>query len=153
MKPRRPRRLPPVIVHAALSFDGRVLDAPPAAAEKTSADHHDAPPSRATLAGLLACLNRDFGAQRFDCTGGTVAARWLLAAGLVDEIHVTLHPRIVGGGDSTAFPTLTAARGPGADSLFPGSIPCRLLSLRPGAAGTCFVRYRVEKKTDYASRE
>ena len=149
MKSRSPRRLPPVIVHAALSFDGRVLDVSPAAAENASADQ-DAPPSRAALAGLLARLTRDFGTQRFDCTGGTIAARWLLAARLVDEIHVTLHPRIVGAG----FPTLTAAsRGPGPDALLPASIPCRLLSMQPGADGTCFVRYRVEKKTDNASSE
>ena len=142
-RPRRPRR-PLVIVHAALSFDGRILDRPPAAAaEQEAADAE--PPTREALAHLLDRLARHFRVKRFDCAGGTAAARWLLAAGLVDEIHATLHPQIIGGGDSVRFPTLTAS-GPGLDALFPASIPCRLLAFEPGADGTCFVRYSVEKK-------
>ena len=60
------------------------------------------------LPAMLATLRADYGVRRLVCEGGAQIFRALLAAGLVDELHVTLCPRIFGGDKA---PTLTGVAG------------------------------------------
>ncbi|MBV9658828.1 MAG: dihydrofolate reductase family protein [Verrucomicrobia bacterium] len=130
---------PRVIVCATLSWDGRVLDPP-------GVNHDDAALlDPRLLAGLLTRLARHYPRLRqFTATGGSFAAHALLAAGAVDEIHVRLQPRIVGGPAALTLtgPPPFAFAPAGRDPLFPRSVPCRLLSAKT-TGQTCLLRYRV----------
>ena len=87
------------------------------------------------LAALLATLRADYGVRRLVCEGGAQIFRALLAAGLVDELHVTLCPRIFGGEKA---PTLTGVPG----ACLPASVPLTLWKMEV-IDGECFLRYRV----------
>ncbi len=65
--------------------------------------------------------------------------RALLTGGQVDEIHLTVRPRIDGRRDS---PTLS---GPPTPEFFPRSLACRLLGMET-LDGECFLRYRVLRR-------
>ena len=52
------------------------------------------------LAAMLATLRAEYGVRRLVCEGGAQIFRALLTAGLVDELHVTLCPRIFGYSES-----------------------------------------------------
>ncbi len=66
-------------------------------------------------------------------------SRALLAAGLVDQIHLTIRPRIDGRRDA---PTLS---GPPTPDFFPRSLACRLLRTET-RDGECFLHYRVLRR-------
>ena len=87
------------------------------------------------LVALLATLRADYGVRRLVCEGGAQIFRALLAAGLVDELHVTLCPRIFGGEKA---PTLTGIPG----AFLPASVPLILKKMEV-IEGECFLRYRV----------
>jgi riboflavin-specific deaminase-like protein len=89
------------------------------------------------LAGMLATLRAEYGIKRLVCEGGAQVLRSLLEADLVDELHVTLCPRIFGG---KGAPTLTGV----VERFLPKSVP---LSLRQMDVvdGECFLRYRVRR--------
>jgi 5-amino-6-(5-phosphoribosylamino)uracil reductase len=87
------------------------------------------------LAGMLATLRADYGVKRLVCEGGAQVFRALLSAGLVDEIHLTLAPRIFGG---LKAPTVTGLAG----AFLPKSINARLCSMEV-IEGECFLRYKV----------
>ena len=87
------------------------------------------------LPAMLATLRTDYGVQRLVCEGGAQIFRALLTAGLVDELHVTLCPRIFGG---ERAPTLTGLPG----AFLPASIPLTLKKMEV-IGGECFLRYRV----------
>ena len=87
------------------------------------------------LPALLATLRADYGVQRLVCEGGAQIFRALLAAGLVDELHVTLCPRIFGGAKA---PTITSLPGP----FLPASVPLTLQKMEV-LGDECFLRYRV----------
>ena len=87
------------------------------------------------LAAMLATLRADYGVRRLVCEGGAQIFRALLAAGLVDELHVTLCPRIFGGEKA---PTLTGLPG----AFLPASVPLSLTKMEV-IDGECFLRYRV----------
>lgn len=87
------------------------------------------------LAAMLATLRADYGVKRLVCEGGAQIFRALLTAGLVDELHVTLCPRIFGGEKA---PTLTGLAG----AFLPTSVPLTLKKMEV-IDGECFLRYRV----------
>lgn len=87
------------------------------------------------LASMLAALRADYGVRRLVCEGGAQIFRALLTAGLVDELHVTLCPRIFGG---VKAPTLTGLAG----AFLPASVPLTLKKMEI-IDGECFLRYRV----------
>ena len=89
------------------------------------------------LAAMLATLRADYGVRRLVCEGGAQIFRALLSAGLVDELHVTLCPRVFGG---ERAPTLTGLPG----AFFPASVPLALKKMEV-SGGECFLRYRVAK--------
>jgi riboflavin-specific deaminase-like protein len=90
------------------------------------------------LAGSLAILRTEYRVKRLVCEGGAQIFRALLKEGLVDELHVTLNPRVFGGRDA---PTLTGIAG----DFLPRSTPLRLASMET-IEGECFLRYRVKKR-------
>ena len=100
--------MPPVTLCAAVTVDGKLDD----------------PAPRIVRHGI-------------DCLLDVPQTRALLEAGLVDEIHLRLRPRIDGRRDA---PTLT---GPPTSGFFPRSVSCRLLRMENGAAGECLLHYRV----------
>lgn len=89
------------------------------------------------LAAMLATLRADYRVKRLVCEGGAQIFRALLEAGFVDELHVTLCPRIFGG---AAAPTLTGIAG---ESL-PQSVPLKLAKMEV-IDGECFLRYRLAR--------
>ena len=89
------------------------------------------------LPAMLATLRADYGVKRLVCEGGAQIFRALLTAGLVDELHTTLSPRIFGGEKA---PTLTGLAG----AFLPGSVPLALKKMEV-IGGECFLRYRVRQ--------
>jgi len=110
----------------------------PARTRTTLADRADLwlhESSTVNLPAMLATLRTDYGVKRLVCEGGAQVFRSLLAAGLVDELHVTLAPRIFGG--HTA-PTLTSLAG----DFLSKSVALKLRATGI-VGGECFLRYRV----------
>ena len=95
---------------------------------------HDA--ATVNLAGMLATLRSEYAVKRLVCEGGSQIFRALLSAGLIDELHLTLAPRIFGG---RAAPTLTGMR----EQFLTSSTALRLRSMEV-LAGECFLRFRIE---------
>ena len=87
------------------------------------------------LAEMMRTLRREHGIRRLVCEGGARVFRSLLAAGLVDELHLTIAPRILGGAKA---PTLTGIAG----DFLPHSTRLELREMRV-FDGECFLRYRV----------
>lgn len=90
------------------------------------------------LAVMLATLRAEYGVKRLVCEGGAQVFRSLLTAGLVDELHVTLAPRVFGG---KGAPTLTGIAG----QFLPASVALQLRDMEV-IEGECFLRYRVARK-------
>lgn len=87
------------------------------------------------LAAMLATLRGEYRVKRLVCEGGPRLLRSLLAENLVDELHLTLAPKIFGGRKA---PTLTGVPG----DFLPRSIKCQLVEMQE-IDGECFLRYRV----------
>ena len=94
---------------------------------------HDAP--SVNLTAMMATLRQEYGVKRLVCEGGAQVFRALLEAGLVDELHATLAPRIFGGRDA---PTLTGVAG----DFLPASVELQLREMKV-IDDECFLRYRV----------
>ncbi len=84
---------------------------------------------------LLTTLWREYRVRRLLCEGGSQIFRALLTAGLIDEIHATLCPRIFGG---IGAPTLTGPAG----EFLPKGVPLVLREMKV-RDGECFLRYSV----------
>ena len=82
---------------------------------------------------LLARLRGEHGIRSVLCEGGPTLNSHLLAAGLVDELFLTLDPRLVGGADAL---TLAAGR------QLPGPVRAELMTLLKGDDGL-FFRWRI----------
>lgn len=87
------------------------------------------------LAAMMATLRSEYAVKRMVCEGGAQIFRALLSAKLIDEIHLTLSPRIFGG---RGAPTLTGVM----EAFLPHSINARLRSMEV-VDGECFLRFRV----------
>lgn len=87
------------------------------------------------LAAMLRTLRRKHGVKRLVCEGGARIFRALLEAELVDELHVTICPRVFGG---AIAPTLTGVAGP----FLPQGVSLDLREMDV-IDGECFLRYRV----------
>lgn len=87
------------------------------------------------LRAMLQHLRLFYKCKTLVCEGGAALFRSLLARGLVDELRVTLCPRIFGG---AAAPALTGAPG----DFLPRGIRCKLLKMEV-VDDECFLRYRV----------
>jgi riboflavin-specific deaminase-like protein len=85
---------------------------------------------------LMARLREDHGVRSVLCEGGPTLNSHLLAAGLVDELFLTLHPKLTGGASAL---TIVAGR----DLVEPEEL--RLVSVAEGA-GDLFTRWGVVQK-------
>ena len=88
------------------------------------------------LRSALRILARDYGVRSALCEGGAELFRSLVQAGLVQTLHVTFAPVIIGGADA---PTLL---GPAHSSLLKRSVVLRLEKFSRRASET-FATYRV----------
>jgi riboflavin-specific deaminase-like protein len=84
---------------------------------------------------LLARLRSEHGIRSLVCEGGPTLLSYLLAAGLVDELFLSIAPKLAGGGDE---PTIT--RGP----TLPEPTDTELVWLCE-ADGELFTRWRVRR--------
>jgi riboflavin biosynthesis pyrimidine reductase len=82
----------------------------------------------ADLATALRTLRSEYGVSSIDCEGGPGLNATLIPAGLVDELHLVLAPKLAGGSDP-----LTVYSGP-------GPLDLSLLSLHE-SGGYLFARY------------
>jgi len=87
------------------------------------------------LREVLATLGSVYGVESVVCEGGPSLFRALLTEGLVNEINLTLCPRIFGG---MKAPTLTGLPG----DFLPKSVHCTLAKMEI-VGDECFLRYRV----------
>jgi riboflavin-specific deaminase-like protein len=85
---------------------------------------------------LMARLRHDHGVRSVLCEGGPTLNSHLLAAGLVDELFLTLHPKLTGG---AAALTIVAGR----ELVEPAEL--ELTSVAEGG-GDLFTRWRVVQK-------
>ena len=87
------------------------------------------------LVRLLGILRRDYGRRRLLCEGGPTLNSALTAAGLVDELFLTVAPKLKGG---TSIPTILGDPG-----LPPGHVtPLELQSVYADG-GELYLRYRL----------
>jgi riboflavin-specific deaminase-like protein len=87
------------------------------------------------LSLLMARLREDFAARSILCEGGPTLNSFLLAAGAVDELFLTLHPKLAGG---AAALTIVAGR----DLVEPAEL--ELVSVAEGE-GDLFTRWRITR--------
>jgi riboflavin-specific deaminase-like protein len=85
---------------------------------------------------LMARLREDFGVRSVLCEGGPTLNSYLLAAGLVDELFLTLNPKLAGGASAL---TIVAGR----ELVEPAEL--ELVSVAEGD-GDLFTRWRVVQK-------
>ncbi len=120
----------PIHIFSTLRMPRRTRDR---LASKATLHLHEA--GGVDLARMLATLRQNCGVRRLVCEGGARVLRSLLEADLLDELHVTVCPRIFGGSKA---PTLTGF----ADSYLPRSTSLELCTCEIVDA-ECFLRYRV----------
>ena len=108
----------------AAALDERVQVIRVGAADGVALDAHE----------VLATLRHDWGVQRLVCLGGPRTNAWLIEAGLVDELFITIAPKIQGGADGT---TVVEGQGFSPHAL----VQLELLSVYR-AGGELFLRYR-----------
>lgn len=87
------------------------------------------------LQAMLQVLKEEFGVQSVVCEGGGRLFNALLSANLVDELCLTVCPRVFGGQGGVTL-TGTAA------GWFPSAVSARLMSFEP-IGGECFTRWSL----------
>lgn len=106
--------------------------------EKIAVIHVEPRAKKVNLRRSLQILVRDHGVRSALCEGGGELLRALLKQGLVDTLHITFVPVVMGGANA---PTLL---GPTHSSLLPRSIPLRLQNFRQ-RGDKAFATYRVPR--------
>jgi riboflavin-specific deaminase-like protein len=86
---------------------------------------------------MLRTHHADYKIRRLVCEGGAVLFRSLLAEGLIDELHLTVTPRVFGGSKA---PTLTGLAG----DYLARSTRLRMRECEV-VEGECFLRYTVAR--------
>jgi len=124
------RDFSPVIIYSTTQMPARTRAA---LTGKALVHLHDKP--AVDLKKMLRHLRAHYKVKRLVCEGGPSLFRALLTANLVQEINLTLSPRIFGGSKA---PTLTGLPG----DFFLAAIPCKLLKTET-IGGECYLRYRV----------
>ena len=122
----------PIVIFSTTKMPARTRAA---LAEKADLWLHES--DTVNLPALLATLRAEYRVKRLVCEGGPRLFRALLAENLVDEIHLTLAPRLFGG---LRAPTLTGLPG----AFLPRSTRCTLREMKV-VNDECFLRYRVAK--------
>lgn len=126
------RDFSPVVIYSTARMPRRVQTA---LAGKAALHLH--PGGTVDLEKMLAHLRSCYKVKRLACEGGPSLFRALLAGNLVDEINLTLCPRVFGGGRA---PTLTGLPG----GFLPRPVSCALAAMEV-RDGECFLRYRVSR--------
>ena len=90
------------------------------------------------LRDVLGVLQRDHKVRRVACEGGPILFRSMLAAGLVDELNLTIAPYLFGGAEA---PTLTGL----SKEFLPKSVECVLKTMRV-VGDECFLTYRIKSR-------
>lgn len=120
----------PIVIFSTTRMPARTQSA---LADKADLWLHEA--GSVNLAAMMSTLRSEYGVKRLVCEGGAQIFRALLTAKLIDEIHLTLSPRIFGG---RGAPTLTGVAG----DFLPHSVEARLRSMEV-IDGECFLRVRI----------
>lgn len=120
----------PIVIFSTTAMPARNR---PALAQKADLFLHESRAVNLPLA--LATLRGEYGIRTLVCEGGGTLFRSFLAADLVDELHLTICPRIFGG---SRAPTLTGL----AAAFLPEEKHLRLLEMRP-LGGECFTRWQI----------
>jgi riboflavin-specific deaminase-like protein len=120
----------PIVIFSTTRMPARVRSA---LAGKADLWLHEAP--EVNVVAMMATLRSEYSVKRLVCEGGAQIFRALLSAGLVDEIHITLAPKIFGGQKA---PTLTGVAG----AFLAKSIKTHLSSMEV-IDGECLLRYRI----------
>ena len=113
------------------------MPAPVREALSGKATLHLHPGKRVDLNEMLRSLRRDHGVKRMVCEGGAQIFRALLEAELVDELYLTITPRVFGG---RRAPTLTGIAG----EYLRGSTYLKVREVSP-VKYECFLRYTIAR--------
>jgi riboflavin-specific deaminase-like protein len=125
-------------------FTTRKMPAATRAALARSADIFIHPAPIVDLALALAILRADYGVKRLVCEGGGALLHSFAAADLLDELHLTICPRIFGG---SGAPTLTGVPW----KFLPKSTQLKLVEMKR-AGDECFTRWSVVRGKTCAAR-
>jgi riboflavin-specific deaminase-like protein len=90
------------------------------------------------LVEMLRTLRRDYKVRRVACEGGPILFRSMLAAGLIDELSLTIAPYLFGGASA---PTLTGL----SKEFLPASVQCTVKNMRI-VGDECFLTYRMKSR-------
>jgi len=132
------KRFSPIVIFSTTRMPTRIQDG-----LSPTADLRLAERACVDLIEMLVTLRHEYGIQRLHCEGGGKLFHSLLAADLVDELFLTLCPRLFGG--ATA-PTLTGQ----ADEFLPRSIHFQLKTMET-VGGECFLHYQKVKPSRRSS--
>jgi riboflavin-specific deaminase-like protein len=126
------KRFSPVVIFSTKRMPRRIQ-----AALGPVADLRLADAEMVDLREMMLTLRRDYDVRRLHCEGGGEIFRSLAEADLVDEIFLTVCPRVFGG---VLTPTLTGTPGP----FLPASVRAEMREMEVHA-DECYLRYVVRR--------